>query len=63
MAPQSTFICRRDLSKELGVTKHTILRWTANRGFPKPMPNSGQVPIYDKNEVEDWLRKRPSNEA
>lgn len=62
MTPQPIFICRRDLLKELGVTKHTILRWTANRGFPKPMPNSGQVPIYDKNEVECWLRNQPSKD-
>lgn len=52
----SQYVGRRDLLRELGVSKVTLLRWTETRGFPKPLPNSGQIPIYDRAQVDEWLR-------
>jgi predicted DNA-binding transcriptional regulator AlpA len=56
MSTITRFVGRRELLRELGVSKTTILRWTAERGFPRPLPRSGQVPIYDRAEIERWLR-------
>lgn len=56
MSTITRFIGRRELLNELGVSKTTILRWTAERGFPLPLQNSGQVPIYDRATIVEWLR-------
>jgi predicted DNA-binding transcriptional regulator AlpA len=56
MSTITRFVGRRELLRELGVSKTTILRWTAERGFQRPLPRSGQVPIYDRAEIERWLR-------
>lgn len=50
------YVGRRELLKQLGISKHTLLRWSKSRNFPKPMPGSGQVPIYDAQLVDQWLR-------
>lgn len=63
MSTITRFIGRRELLNELGVSKTTILRWTAERGFPRPLPNSGQVPIYDRDEINRWLRSKSVAEA
>ena len=55
MSTITRFIGRRELLNELGVSKTTILRWTAERGFPQPLPRSGQVPIYDRAKIDAWL--------
>ena len=34
MSTITRFVGRRELLRELGVSKTTILRWTAERGFP-----------------------------
>ena len=57
----SQYVGRRDLLRELGVSKVTLLRWTETRGFPKPMPNGGQIPIYDRAEIDAWLRSEEPN--
>ena len=56
MSTISRFVGRRELLQELGISKTTILRWTTERGFPQPLPNSGQVPIYDRDDINQWLR-------
>lgn len=56
MSTITRFIGRRELLSELGVSKTTILRWTTERGFPQPLQNSGQVPIYDRATIVEWLR-------
>ncbi|MDA9318543.1 AlpA family phage regulatory protein [Octadecabacter sp.] len=63
MSTITRFIGRRELLNELGVSKTTILRWTAERGFPQPLQNSGQVPIYDRDDIKRWLRSEPVAEG
>ena len=53
---QSRLIGRKELANTMGISKYTILRWTKLKGFPKPLPNSGRTPIYDLQEIENWLR-------
>jgi predicted DNA-binding transcriptional regulator AlpA len=53
---QSRFIGRKALADTMGISKYTILRWTKLKGFPEPLLNSGRTPIYDLQEIENWLR-------
>jgi len=55
MTSITRFIGRRELLSELGISKATLLRWTATRGFPKPVPGSGRCRIYRRSEIEGWL--------
>ena len=56
MSNVTHYVGRQQLLAELGISKATIIRWTHERNFPSPLPNSGQVPIYDRQEVDAWLR-------
>ena len=35
----------------------------SERGFPPPLPKSGQVPIYDRDDIKRWLRGEPVAEG
>lgn len=54
------YIGRAELLQQLGVSKHTLLRWSNQRGFPTALPASGKTPIYDLQEVDAWLRNSPN---
>lgn len=56
MSTITHYVGRRELLRELGISKSTLIRWTAERAFPLSLPNSGQVPIYDRNDIDRWLR-------
>jgi predicted DNA-binding transcriptional regulator AlpA len=56
MSTIDRFIGRRELLRELGISKSTIIRWTAERGFPPPLPNSGRVPVYERAHIDRWFR-------
>lgn len=53
---ENRYIGRRKLLEQLGISKHTLLRWSKRRGFPAALPSSGKTPIYDMQEVDAWLR-------
>ena len=53
---ENRYIGRRELLEQLGISKHTLLRWSKRRGFPAALPSSGKTPIYDTQEVDAWLR-------
>lgn len=57
---EDRYISRRALLKQLGISKHTLLRWCKQRGFPAALPSSGKTPIYDLQEVDAWLRTPPA---
>ena len=57
------YVGRRELLRELGISKTTILRWTAERGFPEPLTRSGRVPIYDRAKIDAWLLGSTTEEA
>lgn len=52
---RNTYVTRGQLALELHVTKATIRKWEADRGFPQPLPGSGRVPIYRTADVASWL--------
>lgn len=57
---EARYIGRRELLKQLGVSKHTLIRWSKQRDFPAALPASGKTPIYDLQEVNAWLRNSPN---
>ena len=63
MSASNRYVGRRELLRELGISKTTILRWTAERDFPQPLPNSGQVPIYDRAKIDAWFLGTVPEEA
>jgi predicted DNA-binding transcriptional regulator AlpA len=63
MSTIDRYIGRRELLRELGVSKSTLIRWTTGRGFPKSLPNSGRVPVYDRAVIDEWLRRKVTTEA
>lgn len=50
------YIGRPELLKQLGISKHTLIRWSKQRGFPAALPGSGRTPVYDIRQVDAWLR-------
>tara|TARA_R110000868_G_scaffold272019_2_gene531299 strand:+ start:1135 stop:1323 length:189 start_codon:yes stop_codon:yes gene_type:complete len=46
---------RTKLCAQLGISRSTIKRWIANRGFPKPLKASGRQPLFSKTEVNNWI--------
>ena len=49
------YINRTQLAEELGVSVATIRNWSSKKDFPKPVRNSGKVPIYKTSEINSWL--------
>ena len=56
------YITRTQLAEELGVSIATIRNWSKQRGFPKPVKNSGKIPIYKTLEINSWLTQEDKNE-
>ncbi|MDB2389823.1 AlpA family phage regulatory protein [Alphaproteobacteria bacterium] len=48
-------IPRAQLCEKLGVSRSTLKRWVKTRNFPNPIKASGREPIYDIDQVRDWV--------
>ena len=48
-------IPRAQLCEKLGVSRSTLKRWVKTRNFPYPIKASGREPIYDIDQVRDWV--------
>jgi excisionase family DNA binding protein len=48
-------ISRKQICKQIGITKDTIRNWIDNRDFPKPLIASGRDPLFNFKEVKEWL--------
>lgn len=60
----SEYMSPEELADELGVNKRTLDRWHASRSGP-PRSYVGRRPMYRRESVSQWLRKRevdPSEE-
>ena len=51
------YITPEELAGELGVCKRTLDRWHASRSGP-PRVSVGRRPLYRRDAVAQWLRKR-----
>ena len=50
-------ISRKQICKQLGVSRDTIRNWISKRNFPKPLSTSGRDPLFNIQEVKDWLHQ------
>ena len=50
-------ISRKQICKQLGVSRDTIRNWISKRNFPEPLSTSGRDPLFNIKEVKEWLDK------
>ena len=48
-------ISRKEICKEIGVSRDTLKKWIKERDFPKPLKSSGREPLFDRVLVKNWL--------
>ena len=48
-------ISRKQICKQIGISKDTIRNWINYRHFPKPLISSGRDPLFSFKEVKEWL--------
>ena len=48
-------ISRKQICKQIGISKDTIRNWINNRNFPKPLISSGRDPLFNLQEVNEWF--------
>ena len=53
----SLFVNRTELAQELGVFVATIRNWSKTEEFPRPLKNSGKIPIFRTAEIINWLEE------
>ena len=56
-------ISRKQICKQLGVSRDTIRNWISKRNFPKPLSTSGRDPLFNIKEVKDWLHQNGDEDA
>ena len=48
-------ISRKEICKEIGVSRDTLKKWIKERDFPEPLKSSGRKPLFDRVLVKNWL--------
>ena len=48
-------IPRKEICKQIGVSRDTLKNWIRKRNFPKPLNSSGREPLFDELSVKEWL--------
>ncbi len=48
-------ISRKEICKQIGVSRDTLKKWIEDRKFPKPLKSSGREPLFDKLSVKEWF--------
>ena len=46
-------ISRREICKQIGVSRDTLKNWIKNRNFPEPLKASGREPLFDEQSVKN----------
>ena len=41
-------IPRKEICKQIGVSRDTLKIWIRERNFPKPLKSSGREPLFDE---------------
>jgi predicted DNA-binding transcriptional regulator AlpA len=49
-------VSRSQLCDELNCHRDSIKRWIKEEGFPEPLPCPAREPLFDKTEVNSWIR-------
>ena len=56
-------ISRKEICKEIGVSRDTLKIWISKRNFPKPLSTSGRDPLFNIKEVKEWLHQNGGEDA
>ncbi len=48
-------IPRKEICKQIGVSRDTLKNWIRKRNFPKPLNSSGREPLFDELCVKERL--------
>ena len=48
-------IPRKEICKQIGVSRDTLKNWIRDRNFPEPLKSSGREPLFDQSSVKEWL--------
>ena len=56
-------IPRKEICKQIGVSRDTLKNWIRKRNFPKPLNSSGREPLFDELCVKEWLLNNNSKDS
>ena len=54
-------ISRKEICKQIGVSRDTLKNWVKKRNFPEPLKSSGREPLFDQLSVKEWLLNKGGN--
>tara|TARA_E500000081_G_C5835897_1_gene219815 strand:- start:46 stop:234 length:189 start_codon:yes stop_codon:yes gene_type:complete len=55
-------IPRKEICKQIGVSRDTLKIWISKRNFPKPLKSSGREPLFDELSVKEWFLNEGGND-
>ena len=55
-------ISRKEICKQIGVSRDTLKNWVKKRNFPQPLKSSGREPLFDQLTVKEWLLNEGGND-
>jgi|TARA_B110000285_G_scaffold127243_1_gene143375 predicted DNA-binding transcriptional regulator AlpA len=55
-------ISRKEICKQIGVSRDTLKNWVKKRNFPEPLKSSGREPLFDQLSVKEWLLNEGGND-
>ena len=55
-------ISRKEICKQIGVSRDTLKNWVKKRNFPEPLKASGREPLFDQLSVKEGLLNEVGND-
>ena len=55
-------IPRKEICKQIGVSRDTLKIWISKRNFPKPLKSSGREHLFDELSVKEWFLNEGGND-
>jgi predicted DNA-binding transcriptional regulator AlpA len=56
-------ISRKEICKQIGISRDTLKNWIRDRNFPKPLKSSGREPLFDQFLVKEWLMQKKNDDV
>ena len=54
-------ISRKEIFKQIGVSRDTLKNWVKKRNFPEPLKSLGRDSLFDQLSVKEWLLNEGGN--
>ena len=54
-------IPRKEICKQIGVSRDTLKNWIKDRNLPEPLKASGREPLFNELSVKEWLLNEGGN--